>query len=257
MEASPLELYQTAYRFHYNENRIGDAVAYYQKLIKEFPDSNECGYAVIQLQKIKAHSVAESLQTISSHGAPSMVPLYLFCILTVALTSAAAGFLYLHFSRLISAEQKRTSLALNALGKISRGENEEALILLTELKGIHTNDIVPYELSANIYRKQRKWNEARREYTTFFQNNPDRKPSESERKYMYFDEKTVAKKKPDLLQNSKNIGHPVPVTQPPVPGSLKKKGVRKKSSFKNNPPAPSSKKKDGILLVNPDSISYF
>jgi len=47
MEKTPLELYETAYRLHYTENRVAEAKKYYEALVKEFPDSDECGYAVI------------------------------------------------------------------------------------------------------------------------------------------------------------------------------------------------------------------
>jgi tetratricopeptide (TPR) repeat protein len=125
METTPLELYETAYRFHYNENRLADAIAYYQRLIKEFPDSNECGYAVIQLQKIKAHDVADSLQSIISSRTQTsfLVPLVVISLFFTFLAFGALGYSYRSLNKKIALEQNRLSLALNALGKISRGEN--------------------------------------------------------------------------------------------------------------------------------------
>ena len=180
METTPLELYETAYRFHYNQNRIADAVTYYKKLIKEFPDSNECGYAVIQLQKIKAQDVAKSLQALSAQSSPLLHLLVIISLILTLLVLITWGYSFFFLNKKITEEQKRATLAINALGKIARMENDEALKLLSELKKIDTDDITPWELSADIYRRQHKFGEARKEYTTFFQRNPNRKPAESD-----------------------------------------------------------------------------
>ena len=55
LENSSLEIYETAYRLHYIDKRIDEALKYYEVLIREFPDSNECGYAAVHIQKIKAN----------------------------------------------------------------------------------------------------------------------------------------------------------------------------------------------------------
>ncbi|MBN1575463.1 MAG: hypothetical protein JW913_02865 [Chitinispirillaceae bacterium] len=256
METTPLELYETAYRFHYNENRLADAVAYYKKLLKEFPDSNECGYAVIQLQKIKAHDVAESLQALSASRAPSLHPLVIISFLLALLALIASGYPILFLNKKISAEQKRASLSINALGKIARGENDKALILLAELKKLDTDDITPWELSADIYRKQSKFDEALKEYATFFQRNPGRKPSESELKFMQFKEKPVVNKpapKPVIRKSSSRS------STPPAPSpAVKKRPLRTRTKLTKPPPPPGpAKQKNGLFLVDPDSISYF
>ncbi|MBN1980652.1 MAG: tetratricopeptide repeat protein [Chitinivibrionales bacterium] len=257
METTPLELYETAYRFHYNENRLADAIAYYQRLIKEFPNSNECGYAVIQLQKIKAHDVAENLQaTVSSHAPnPFFIPLTAISLLLIFLAFGALGFSYRILNKKIALEQKRLSLAINALGKISRGENDEALKLLSELKKLYTGNIIPWELSADVYRKKRLFEEARKEYETFFQLNPNRKPVESELKFMRFKEKPVMENRiiPPPLKQS--VSRPTP----PAPNPKgKKRLLRSRSKLtKPPPPSPPKKQKSGLFLVDPDSISYF
>jgi hypothetical protein len=58
---SPLELYEKAYRLQYEENKISEACRLYKAIIDEFPDSNECGYAVIQLEKLIAGAVSEKI----------------------------------------------------------------------------------------------------------------------------------------------------------------------------------------------------
>jgi chorismate mutase len=64
---SPLELYEKAYRLQYEENNIPEACRIYKALTDEFPDSNECGYAVVQLEKILATTVSERIN-VASHS---------------------------------------------------------------------------------------------------------------------------------------------------------------------------------------------
>jgi tetratricopeptide (TPR) repeat protein len=252
MEQTPLELYETAYRLHYNDNQINNSIAYYQKLIKEFPDSNECGYAVIQLQKIKANNVAQDLQSITN--TKNSVPLLISSIaLACALLAIILfGILFIQFKRTTTTEQKRLSIALDALGKKLRGEDSEALELLNELKNIQIDNIFPYELSADIYRKQKKWDKSRNEYTVFFQRNPGRKPTSSESKYMAFEKESVIKKVPAVIPSRQLIkNNPLP------PSQKRKLSAKRKRKIRKKPPPPSSKKSKGLYLVNPDSISYF
>ena len=59
---SALELYSTAYDFHYNKDDIKEACRLYREIIRTFPDSNESAYAVVQLEKIGAQEALKSLQ---------------------------------------------------------------------------------------------------------------------------------------------------------------------------------------------------
>lgn len=254
METSPLELYETAYKLHYADNNIKDAVIYYQKLIKEFPDSNECGYAVIQLQKIKAHNVAEGLNELTSSSSikHSISPLVIIAFLVSLLALAAVFLNSTLYKKKIEKEAERSVLALNTMGKIARHEYNDALNQIEKLKKMNTRDITPYELAADIYRKQKKFDAARKEYAMFFQINPDLKPSTSEEKYMNYSEKKVAAEiKRRLVQQ--------PAAKIPAPVMKKKPSRRKSRTAKKTPPPPPGQAKDkkGLFIVDPDSISYF
>lgn len=264
METTPLELYETAYRLHYNENRLPDAICYYKKLIKEFPDSNECGYAAIQLQKIKAHNVAETLHTLpeKKHTTyDATLPLSLAAMIIALIALVVVFNSTRTLQEKIENEKMRTSLAINALGKVSRGELDEALVLLGKMKTLDSSDIFPYEISADIYRKQKKYQESRNEYLTFFTNNPDRKPTGSEEKFSSFNEQKTVKKTPSNLSSQKrSISRQTKKTvtrRRPVRRKVKR--VRKKQSTKKTPPPPPNRTtpKKGLFLVDPDSISYF
>jgi len=168
MENSPLELYETAYRLHYAENKIPEALGYYEALIKEFPESNECGYAVVQIQKIKSNDVAASIA-----GKSKSHPLATLSFLLSLLVLGGSGGGWIMLQDKLSTAHRQTSLSVRALGCALNGNDEEALRLLNEMKLLSSADIIPYELSAQIYRRAGKIDKARAEYDTFFSLNPD------------------------------------------------------------------------------------
>ncbi|MDR0331139.1 MAG: hypothetical protein LBH93_05475 [Chitinispirillales bacterium] len=171
MENSPLELYETAYRLQYAENSIPEALKYYEALIKDFPESNECGYAVIQIQKIKSNDVAASIAGAKGKGRQLAAVSFTLCMLVAA--GLGAGWYTLQEK--LAASQKQASLSVRALGNILNGNDDDALALLDEMKLVSQTDITPYELSAQIYRKAGKIDKARAEYDVFFSLNPGEK----------------------------------------------------------------------------------
>jgi tetratricopeptide (TPR) repeat protein len=168
MENSPLELYETAYRLHYAENKIPDALKYYEALIREFPESNECGYAVVQIQKIKSNDVADSI-TAKSKAHPLAVLSFLMCLLTI-LALAVCGVI---LNSKLSDARKQASLSVIALGYAISGDDAGALRRLDDMKLLSGADITPYELSAQIHRRAGRIEKARQEYETFFTINPE------------------------------------------------------------------------------------
>jgi tetratricopeptide (TPR) repeat protein len=160
---SPLELYEKAYRLHYDEGRIPEACRFYKAIIKEFPDSNECGYSVIQLEKILSQNVSERINVGSRWVGVLAVISFIVsacCLATVILVSST-------YLKKISARVSSASLMSQALGKISAGKDKEALDLLADAKAATQNrDIAPYLLSADIYLKKQQYTRAMAEYDT-------------------------------------------------------------------------------------------
>lgn len=255
MENTPLELYETAYRLHYVENRISEALKFYEALIKEFPDSNECGYAAIQLQKIKSNEIAKALRRRSGLHPVAILAL-LLSIISFVLVSGIATFTYFK----VLPENERASKAIKAFGMISRGEEEEALKVLSELKYMVKDDIMPFEMSADIYRRLGQFAQARAEYQIFFNLNPTRQPTPSEAAIMRSDEaaiqsissqnetQEVAETKKTAVDRQVAVDAPPAVVTPPQTKIPISKSKARKAQPKAEP---------GNLLVNPDSISYF
>ncbi|MBN1577006.1 MAG: hypothetical protein JW913_10665 [Chitinispirillaceae bacterium] len=59
--SSALQIYHSAYRCHYESNDLKEACRLYREIIRQFPDSNEAAYAVIQLEKIGAKEALKGL----------------------------------------------------------------------------------------------------------------------------------------------------------------------------------------------------
>ena len=146
MADTPLELYEEAYRLHYHEKKIPDAVKIYETIIRDFPDSNECGYAFIQLQKVKANDISKMLKK----GPASLYPMIIMAFITslIALTIGIIGTVFL-FQQL-RLEHHRSTLAMTALGKMYAGSDESALTTIKEMKTASPVDLLAYELASDI-----------------------------------------------------------------------------------------------------------
>ena len=230
MANTPLELYEQAYRLHYHEKRISEAIKTYETIIRDFPDSNECGYAVIQLQKVKANEIARALKK----GPANMYPLLIVAFMSsfIALLVALVGVLLL-FQQL-RLEHHRTTLAMAALGKMYCGKEDNALKILEELKGLYRNDPLPIELSSDIYRKHNQ-----KTKTTL----PVSSPAPAD----------VADTQTSVSESAESENGPQPGKSTIVSAPEKKQQKAKKAA----PVRQAPKKKKGILLVDPDSLTYF
>jgi len=275
MELSPLELYETAYKLHYIDKKISSAVLAYEKVIKEFPGSNECGYAVIQLQKIRSTNLSEEIKPDEKGQNP--LPLFAFVFALIAILACGATVWY--FKKLLAEEKYRTTLATTAIGKMLRGDDEDALRVLAELKVIDKGNIAPFELSADIYRKRDELKKATSEYELFFRLNPERVPTEAEKTIMKDDssgkkrkKKTVSSVIDEKDENSifneflsEDIKDNDKVKVVPASGQNKKpqmNGEPKKTNAEgqNIPVKTGSQTKvpvKGLFVVDPDSLSYF
>jgi hypothetical protein len=158
---SPLELYEMAYRLHYDEGRIPEACRMYKAIVDEFPDSNECGYAVIQLEKILAQKVSERINVSSRWtGVLAVISIVvsICCLVAVILISGMA-------TKTLNARLSSISLTSQALGKLSVGKDKQALDLLDDAKSAaQYKEAAPYLLSADIYMKKQQYAKAMAEY---------------------------------------------------------------------------------------------
>jgi len=219
MAQSPLELYEQAYRLHYHEQKIPEAVKTYEAIIRDFPDSNECAYSVIQLQKIKAKDITKALKK-----APSGVySLFIVALMTAifALAVALAGVLLLF--RELKTEHQRTTLAIAALSKMYCNDETSALKLLDELKLVSRRDALAFEISADIYRSH---------------DQPVKAPPIAP--------PPVSTEEIKALADTESLPPQVVVPSP-----------QKTAPLKPRPALPARRTNKSPLIVNPDSVSYF
>lgn len=88
--SSALQLYHSAYRCHYELGELAEACRLYREIIRQFPQSNECTYAVVQLEKIGAGEVLKNLDIAPANKA---MPLITLIISLLALCIAGAALL--------------------------------------------------------------------------------------------------------------------------------------------------------------------
>jgi len=151
MADTPLELYEEAYRLHYHDKKIPDAVKIYETIIRDFPDSNECGYAFIQLQKVKANDISKMLRK----GPASLFPMIIIAFVTslIALTIGIIGTVFM-FQQLRQ-EHHRSTIALMALGKMYSGSNEFAYKLIDELRKNSSLDPLASSFTSDMFSQKR------------------------------------------------------------------------------------------------------
>lgn len=252
-ENSPLEIYETAYRLHYIDNRIAEAVKYYEILIREFPDSNECGYAAVQIQKIKANGLIDDLNTSSKPNNPLAIITLIVSIISILLCASIS---YYFFS-MYKFEQNRIRLTINALSKAYIGDDNEALRVLTELKINGKTDILPFELSSDLYKKKGLFEQARSEYEIFFRLNPSQKPTDLQLSKMKLQQEKLPVSSDTTVVQSKNIQ--VENQKKPLPENIAPDSVQVPAARfqKKNLSQPNQKPVKGIFLVDPDSLSFF
>jgi hypothetical protein len=144
MANTPFELYEEAYRLHYREKKIPDAVKIYEAIMREFPDSSECGYAFIQLQKIKANAVTAGLR---SNGGNSLA--VVACAVSCAAVLIAVTGLLFAFHEL-RAEHHRTTYAVATLSELQAGKIPAARKILDAMIKQYPDDILARELSLSV-----------------------------------------------------------------------------------------------------------
>ncbi|MBD3393085.1 MAG: tetratricopeptide repeat protein [Chitinivibrionales bacterium] len=167
-ESSPLKLYQKAYVLHHKEHKLAQACEIYERLIKEFPDADVSAYASVQLQKIHASEVTGKIARQRGPGLPTI----LLLIVNVLLLCAVGLLFGMHVYQLDAERVKHGALA-QALAKMYSGQEEEALDILRELKISFRNDITPFVISSEIYRRHNDYLRARKEYETYRRLYPD------------------------------------------------------------------------------------
>jgi hypothetical protein len=91
---SALHLYDEAYRQHYEQGNIPQACVLYREIIRNFPDSFESVYAVIQLEKI---GMREAVKHLNSGGWVKTVSIIALILSILAAGLAGATFVSMYF----------------------------------------------------------------------------------------------------------------------------------------------------------------
>jgi hypothetical protein len=124
---TPLELYEKAYRLQYDENKISEACRLYKAIIDEFPDSNECGYAVIQLEKLIAGAVSEKIVVSSRRN----TVLAVIALVVSVVSLGGVFFLGNYFTRTVNSRLSSVSAVSHsiALQEAAKAKTDEEAAL--------------------------------------------------------------------------------------------------------------------------------
>lgn len=246
MENSPLELYEKAYRLHYLENKIPEACQIYDSIIKEFPESNECGYAVIQLQKVQSNLVSETSLKIQNKLHPLVIiTLILNLLIAVALVVLAGFYLNTKENQLYY-----ISSLSRAIVKAQIGQDQEALDILGELKVNSHGDLTPYLLSADIFRANQQFQLAIEELDSMQKQYPNTGILKKEIQKIQEEKIMNQSRKKVQIEQPKDTVEGAPANRPKLTKSKRPSIRRSASRSKRNKTPPR-------LLINEDSISFF
>ena len=251
---SPLELYEKAYRLQYDENRIPEACRLYKLIIDEFPDSNECGYAVIQLEKIIASTMSERVNVTSRWNT-------LLAVIAIVVSMAAlvgvilAGSIY---TKSVNARISSLSLVSQALAKLQVGKDKEALEILDNAKSIAKNkDMTPYLLSADIFLMRQQYAKAMSEFDTLKKLSGAESLAVQEMERAKAEENSakkaaVVEKAPAETELPKT--EPEPAKEKPEPPAREIKAKSKKEASAASRP---QKQRKAPAPAHQDSVSFF
>jgi len=259
LENSSLELYETAYKLHYIDGNIPEACRIYKVIIDEFPNSNECGYAVIQLQKIQANEVSEKINT----GVfPSLLIFILAAVTVVCLIVTTVALVSL---KKVHSELTTLSLVSQALSIMYGGSDNDALEILGRAKTLSQGKIsAPYLLSANIYMNSQQYARARAEFDTYQKISGETDSVFKKMVTVKIDrnEKTVSTQKTDsthgtALQPASAAEYPAATFKPTIAerAAAAPQTVRQKPKIEKSRPVRPVRK--GAAGSNPDSVSFF
>ncbi|MBD3319643.1 MAG: tetratricopeptide repeat protein [Chitinivibrionales bacterium] len=178
---TPLELYEKAYKLHYQEYKIAEACAMYRELIDKFPDSQECGYAVVQLNKIESNKVAKRL--LQSSTVSPRISYAALTVSIVALVITISVIIIFSWEMNTAAERMEHSLAAvrnsidstrqeidhtvritRSLGALFAGKDDHALEILRNVQSSGSRAISSYTIAADIYLQKGEYDKAIQEY---------------------------------------------------------------------------------------------
>jgi len=175
---SSLDMYEEAYTLHYQERKLAEARDLYDKIIEHFPDSDEAGYAVVQIGKIDAQSITRT--TPSSRSRPTRkavtTAVILSCVACIGVLAGGGALFFFVRQNQRTVQQLKTErestrrqivavkLLLTAVGKAGTGHPESAIQIVREVKTLTPGDKTPYIIAADIYQHAGKYDRAIQEY---------------------------------------------------------------------------------------------
>lgn len=227
-------MYRDAYNYHYKIGDMESAKKIYQEIIEGYPVSDAADYAAIQLKTMEETGGVPNVLSETPIKKGSNAPLVV-SIITLAITITILMFGILHIQKTENEIKSMSNLSL-AQNKILIGNNDEALLILSELKIKNEDNIIPFVLASDIYVSKKDFKKAKHELQTFQRLNPDNKDVEMYLKRL--DDKEalhVSERKRIQREKSEKL--------------IKKNPIKRSNYFKEPEPK--------VRRVKKEEISYF
>jgi hypothetical protein len=149
----------------------------------------------------------------------------------------------------VEAQKQKTGELIRALGKMYSGRDDDALDILRHVKIGYRNDITPFALSSEIYRKNDDYMRARKEFETYRRLYPKDPLPELEIAEINQEEDEHIKGALEAKSGS------APIPEDVVKEEDRKAAVRAGTGSSSTAARPAKKRPK--LLVPVDSIHYF
>jgi tetratricopeptide (TPR) repeat protein len=247
-ETTPLKLYQKAYELHYSERKIVKACDIYEQIIHQFPDSEVSAYASIQLQKIRAGKFAKS-----GSGQGLSLPVMVLLVVNFAAVIGLAIILSVALVQ-IKSRHVQARLIDQAIARLYSGRPGEALHVLKQAKILNTEEITPFLVCAEIFRKNNEFAKARQEYDTYARLNPGDSLPEIEIRSINDEESNLVQKTRKALDAEKARARESARLEE---DTLADEKEQKEEVLPKRKPKPQPVKQKTKHLIPVDSIAFF
>ncbi len=170
MHKTALEMYRDAYNLHYKLGDTEKAKKIYHEIIEGYPVSDAADYASIQLKNLDDNiNIIGSTESVSNKKT-GIGPLVV-SIMTLVITITILVFGIFHIRRTELKLKNMSDLSM-AQNKIMIGNQDEALLILSELKIKNEENLLPFVMASDIYIDRNDFKKARHELQTFQRLNP-------------------------------------------------------------------------------------
>lgn len=150
--ASAIELYQQAYNLDYRQGDWESAEELYQRIIEQYPHSDEKEYAKVHLdriQRLKGDPKDPELEPVHSGGTGGLAVFCLFLSLILIAGTCFLGYYYWQLQNRVLSQE----LILQGIVSEQAGDNNAAQMLYEHVRKAYPGNTLAYACLAELFLK--------------------------------------------------------------------------------------------------------